>query len=103
MSELLYLKNVATLKLTGEKCTGCGACLEVCPHEVFALDMNSKQVRIRNRDACMECGACSRNCPFSAVSVQAGVGCAAAVMNSFLGRKGRECCSIDCACGSQSK
>ncbi len=101
MTELLYLKNVSTLKLDEEKCTGCGACLEVCPHEV--LVMNSKRVHIRNRDACMECGACSRNCPFEAVSVQAGVGCAAAVLNSFLDRKGGECCSIDCACGTQSE
>jgi len=104
MREFVYLSNVVTLKLAEEKCTGCGMCLEVCPHNV--LEMNRTHVRIQNRDACMECGACSRNCPFDAISVQSGVGCAAAVINSLLGRKGRSCCCLDDSqegCSSDSK
>lgn len=99
MEPFVYLNNVVTLSLDEEKCTGCGMCLEVCPHRV--LRMNRTHVEIENRDACMECGACSRNCPFEAISVQAGVGCAAAVINSMLGRKGGDCCSID-DCGGSS-
>jgi ferredoxin len=90
MRNLVYLKNVVTLQLAAGKCTGCGMCLDVCPHEVFT--MNGAHALIRNRDACMECGACSRNCPAGAISVQTGVGCAAAVINSLLGRQGGECC-----------
>ena len=93
MERFVYLSNVVTLKLDEEKCTGCGMCLEVCPHSV--LEMNRTHVTIQNRDACMECGACSRNCPFDAISVDAGVGCAAAVINSLLGRRGGDCCSLD--------
>ncbi|MEN6621049.1 MAG: mercury methylation ferredoxin HgcB [Smithella sp.] len=94
MGKLIYLKDVVTLQLDKNKCTGCGMCLEVCPHAV--LVMNSSHVIINNRDACMECGACQRNCPVGAISVKAGVGCAAAVINSMLGRTGSECCcSID--------
>ena len=89
MKNSIYLKNVVTLKLNEDKCTGCGMCLDVCPHEVFK--MNGKHVTIQNRDACMECGACSLNCPVSAISVQSGVGCAAAVINSMFGRNGAEC------------
>jgi ferredoxin len=100
MEGFIYLSNVVTLQLDEGKCTGCGMCLEVCPHSV--LEMNWAHVRIRNRDACMECGACSRNCPFEAISVQPGVGCAAAIINSMLGRKGRDCCSIDDCSGSSS-
>lgn len=90
MGRLIYLKDVVTLQLNENKCMGCGMCLEVCPHEVFK--MNSSRVFIQNRDGCMECGACSRNCPVGAISVKAGVGCAAAVINSMLGRTGGECC-----------
>jgi len=90
MKNLLYLKNVTTLQLDEQKCTGCGMCLEVCPHNV--LEMKGKHAQIIERDACMECGACSRNCPAGAISVQSGVGCAAAVINSLLGRNGGECC-----------
>jgi NAD-dependent dihydropyrimidine dehydrogenase PreA subunit len=101
MKNLIYLKNVVTLQLDENKCTGCEMCLEVCPHEVFK--MNSSHVVIQNRDACMECGACSRNCPFDAISVESGVGCAAAVINSLLGRDASECgCSIE-AGGSSNK
>lgn len=90
MKNPVYLKNVVTLQLDEDKCTGCGMCLDVCPHEVFM--MNKKHVMIENRDACMECGACSKNCPVHAVSVESGVGCAAAVINLMLGRTGVECC-----------
>ena len=94
MNTMVYLKDVVTLQLDENKCKGCGTCLEVCPHAVF--QMNSSHAVIQNRDACMECGACSRNCPAGAISVQSGVGCAAAVINSLLGSKGNECsCSIE--------
>ena len=93
MKNPVYLKDVVTLQLDENKCTGCGMCLDVCPHEVFR--MNSKYVTIQNRDACMECGACSLNCPANAISVQSGVGCAAAVINSMLGKDGKCCCGPD--------
>jgi Fe-S-cluster-containing hydrogenase component 2 len=88
----VYLKNVTTLRLDAEKCTGCGMCLEVCPHSALARE-NGK-VRIETKDACMECGACARNCPVGAVWVRAGVGCANAVINSALGRNASSCCCI---------
>ena len=92
MQKFVYLKGVVTLEFDEDKCTGCGMCMDVCPHEVFK--MNGRRVRIHNRDACMECGACSRNCPTGAVSVQAGVGCAAAVINGMLGRNDASCCCV---------
>jgi ferredoxin len=88
----VYLRNVATLRLDEEKCTGCGMCLEVCPHEVFQR-VNGK-VRVVDHDLCMECGACARNCFAEAVTVVSGVGCAMAVINSALGRDASSCCCI---------
>ncbi len=94
MNQLLYLRDVVTLKLEEEKCLGCGMCLSVCPRAV--LSPANGKVEIANRDACMECGACSRNCPVEALSVRPGVGCAAAVINSMLGKKSSSaCCTID--------
>lgn len=92
MGQLTYLKDVVTLALDPEKCVGCGMCLIVCPHAVFS--MNNGLVRIENRDGCMECGACANNCPTGAVTVQAGVGCAAAVINTALGCSGSSCCCV---------
>ena len=93
MGELIYFKDVVTLDLDTEKCVGCGMCLLVCPHTVFGLE--NKKAQIISRDACMECGACAQNCPVEALTVEAGEGCAVAILNEMLGRGricGSECC-----------
>jgi ferredoxin len=92
MKRMTYLKNVSTLQLDAGLCTGCGLCLAVCPQEV--LFRENGRVRVLDRDRCMECGACARNCPSGAVTVQTGVGCAAAVINAALGRTGSGCCCV---------
>ena len=90
----IYLKDVVTLYLDEDRCTGCGTCMEVCPHEVFERRGGNKRVSIRDRDTCMECGACALNCPAEAITVESGVGCAAAVINSMLGRESSSCCCV---------
>ena len=84
MNNMTYLKDVVTLQLDENKCTGCGMCLEVCPHEVFEL--KDKKVRIVGRDFCMECGACKKNCPQGAIllDVGDGCGCAAGIIQGAL-------------------
>lgn len=77
-----YLKDVSTLELAEEACIGCGRCVEVCPHQVFAL--HGRQARIQDLDSCMECGACATNCPAGALRVDAGVGCAAGLLTEWL-------------------
>ncbi|MCJ7803523.1 MAG: 4Fe-4S binding protein [Desulfobacterales bacterium] len=92
MSQLIYLKDVVTLRLDQKKCIGCGICLLVCPHAVLSL--TNGKIEIASRDACMECGACARNCPAEALNVRSGVGCAVAVINAMLGRKKSSCCCV---------
>ena len=92
MCELIYLRDVVTLEYDVQKCVGCGMCTAVCPHGVIA--MNDRHARIVDRDACMECGACARNCPTEALTVEAGVGCATAVINAALGRQNSACCCV---------
>ncbi len=96
MKGFRYLADVATLELDPAACTGCGRCVEVCPHGVFAIAEG--RVRIADRDACMECGACAKNCAAAAVRVEAGVGCATGLINEWLREwklrgVGGNCCS----------
>jgi NAD-dependent dihydropyrimidine dehydrogenase PreA subunit len=93
-----YLANVTTLQYAQEKCTGCGRCVEVCPQRVF--EMRDKRATITNRDQCMECGACALNCEFDALSVNAGVGCAAAIITGMVtgGPPNCDCGNTNDAC-----
>ena len=92
MKTLQYLKNVASLKLDTERCTGCEVCILVCPHAVF--EMHGHKVRIKDIDDCMECGACALNCQFGALTVRSGVGCAAGIINGILNNTQPTC---DCS------
>ena len=90
MKAFQYLKNVSTLKLDASKCTGCRQCINVCPHDVFIIQEG--RATIGDIDNCMECGACQRNCQFGAIVVDAGVGCAAAIIgNVFSSTSGCDC------------
>jgi NAD-dependent dihydropyrimidine dehydrogenase PreA subunit len=90
-----YIKNVATLELDFNKCTGCTLCTVVCPQAVF--EIHDKKAKIIDKDACMECGACVNNCPVNALTVKKGVGCAYAVIMGFI--KGTE---PTCDCSGDS-
>ncbi|NIO02178.1 MAG: 4Fe-4S dicluster domain-containing protein [Candidatus Latescibacteria bacterium] len=92
MFGLRYLTHVVTLELDEQKCNGCRMCVEVCPHAVF--EIVEKRAKIIDRDACMECGACAMNCPEGALVVNAGVGCATAVITGAI--RGTEP-TCDCA------
>ena len=89
-----YIRNGESLSVNSGKCTGCGTCIEVCPHSVFLI--KDKKALINIREACMECGACSLNCPAGAIQVNSGVGCAAAVISGMLGKK-----APSCGCGGE--
>ncbi len=113
-----YIRNGESLSLDQKACVGCGLCVEVCPHAVFAMDGGaetvggrspggsagasapafSRKVRIDDRSLCMECGACAMNCPAGALSVKAGVGCAAAIILGKL-RGTAPDCGACCATG----
>jgi len=91
-----YLNDVATLSYAAGNCTGCGRCVEVCPHGVFNLD--GGKARIIDKDSCMECGACALNCPVNAIEVEAGVGCAAAIIIGWFTGKEPTCGCSDSDC-----
>lgn len=54
----------------GEKCTGCGICLEKCPQN--CIDTGKKPALIRQRH-CILCGNCYEACPEGAVEEQGGI------------------------------
>jgi ferredoxin len=94
-----YLETAITLTFDATRCNGCALCTHVCPHAVFV--MADKRAVLADRGACMECGACVRNCEMGAISVRAGVGCAAGVLTGLVTGGPPDCgCSAGpTACG----
>jgi ferredoxin len=68
----LVCKKFITYHILGEKCQGCGLCLEECPEE--AIDGGKGMIHVIDQDECTKCGTCMRVCPdeYGAV-VKAGV------------------------------
>jgi ferredoxin len=52
MKTMQYFKDVVTLKLNTNYCSGCGLCVIVCPHGVF--ESKEKKSRIVDINDCKE-------------------------------------------------
>jgi NAD-dependent dihydropyrimidine dehydrogenase PreA subunit len=87
---MLNAYEVNTLVYDAELYNGCAMCVAVCPHEVFEMDR--RKALLVHPSACMECGACQKNCIKNAITVESGVGCAAAMIRAALiGQKEATC------------
>ena len=64
-----FSRRIQTLKdvVDWGLCTGCGACLSVCP--VDAISGEKKMPHQLDQDKCVKCRACYEACKFEAVSV----------------------------------
>jgi ferredoxin len=58
------LEDVLDLDL--DRCIDCGACISICPQEVFVFDNDWKLV-VRG-EKCVLCGRCIEICPQRALS-----------------------------------
>jgi NAD-dependent dihydropyrimidine dehydrogenase PreA subunit len=54
------------ITLNEEECVDCGACVSICPKEVFYID-NEFRLRLRD-ERCVLCGKCIPACPHRALS-----------------------------------
>lgn len=57
-----------TILYDRDECVDCGACISICPQEVFAFDPEWQLVVHGER--CVLCGKCEQACPHGALSLQ---------------------------------
>lgn len=52
-------------KITGEACTACSACMNICPKQAISIieDKFGFYEPVINHNACIECGLCDKTCP----------------------------------------
>ena len=50
-------------RITENRCTGCGTCLDVCPTEAIKIQDGRAVITME----CIDCGACPRVCPEGAI------------------------------------
>jgi NAD-dependent dihydropyrimidine dehydrogenase PreA subunit len=82
VTPLRYIEEAVSLAYDPALCSGCGMCVAVCPRAVFA--MQGRRAVLVDHGACLECGACALNCVPGAITVDAGVGCAQAIIKGWL-------------------
>ncbi len=54
----------------GEKCVGCGECIDICPVEVYEMQ-TEKSVPV-NEDECLGCESCVEVCEHDAIVIEEG-------------------------------
>jgi ferredoxin len=54
------------IKIDTTRCTGCGACIYVCPVGVLELD----DMKARVIPGCISCGKCVNVCSFFAITLE---------------------------------
>ncbi len=61
-------KELISFSIDSEKCTGCGACVRVCP--VDAIAGEKKKPHQLDQSKCVKCRGCYEACKFDAVVIQ---------------------------------
>ena len=61
-------KELIEYSIVDDKCTGCLACLKVCPSE--AITGKLKEVHVLDPSKCIKCGACYEACNFDAIEIE---------------------------------
>ena len=56
-----------SISLNASECVDCGACISVCPRDVFSFDAEWKLQLVENR--CVLCGKCIDACPHRALTI----------------------------------
>lgn len=60
-------KELIQYLIVEDKCTGCLACLKVCPQNAISGEL--KKVHVLDQSKCIKCGACFEVCNFNAIKI----------------------------------
>ncbi|MEA3490247.1 MAG: 4Fe-4S binding protein [Candidatus Omnitrophota bacterium] len=58
-------RGIMIAKVDTGKCTGCGACVDICPVDAIKIEDN----KAVSSEECIGCRACETQCPTGAIKV----------------------------------
>jgi len=64
---LFPLDEGGEVEMDADRCTGCGACVDVCPRGVYAMDEAASPARVARPERCVDCGSCVVQCPVGCI------------------------------------
>jgi len=53
------------VEIDKDKCTGCGACTDVCPVDAITIE----DFAVVDEETCIDCGVCVSECPVEAIEL----------------------------------
>lgn len=55
-----------------EKCIKCGTCVQICPLDVFRMEISGseKKIVVKYPDECWHCRACEKDCGVNAIQMR---------------------------------
>jgi NAD-dependent dihydropyrimidine dehydrogenase PreA subunit len=56
------LQPYGQIILERDKCIGCSVCIDVCPRNLYSLNVEDKKVDIHKHEKCINCNACVKRC-----------------------------------------
>ncbi len=57
------------VEIDQQLCTGCGACVKMCPAQILYIDKTTKTAKVSNDKACDRLAGCMRVCKVGAIKV----------------------------------
>ena len=63
------MKADKIVNIDQEACTGCGACVSMCPKEILYINEKTQKCAVTDETKCDRLAGCERVCPADAIKI----------------------------------